>query len=160
MWFRTVGYSGLILISWVIMTFTHEIGHILVGQCGGGKLIAYELLPWRIPYSLFSPDPNPLITLWGGLISGVLLPWILAIVVRQNWLQIISGFCILANGLYISTGWFIDAPHLDTQRLLKFGANPIPIILYCLVCLLIGYRMFRNSSIRFFQDEKNVADSV
>ena len=132
------------------MTFTHEVGHIIGGWCCGGTLTGANLLPWNLPYSFFNPDPHPLVTLWSGPILGVTFPILIATIVRRDWIWVIAYFCVLANGAYIATAWFAGDDQLDTPKLLREGAHPITIALYCLLTIGAGYVGFRRSCIRFF----------
>ena len=124
------------------MTFTHEIGHIIGGTCCGGSLKSADLLPWHLPYSIFEPDPFPLVTLWAGLIFGVLAPVAVAIIVQWEWMWFIANFCVLANGAYIATAWFSGDRYLDTPKMLEHGASPIMIAVYCLRTHRIRLRWF------------------
>lgn len=127
------------------MTFTHEVGHIIGGACCGGTLVAADLTPWRLPYSIFAPDPFPLVTLWAGLILGVLIPVVIALVLQRDWIWFIANFCVLANGAYVATAWLSGDRYLDTPRLLEHGASPISIAAYCVLTLGCGYAGFRKS---------------
>ena len=137
----------LLAMSWAVMTFTHEMGHIVGGTCCGGSLKSADLLPWHLPYSIFDPDPFPLVTLWAGLIIGVLAPVVLAIIVRRDWMWFIANFCLIANGAYIATAWFSGDRYLDTPKMLEHGASPITIAVYCLLTIGFGYVGFRQSCI-------------
>lgn len=129
------------------MTFTHEVGHIIGGACCGGTLVAADLTPWRLPYSIFAPDPFPLVTLWAGLILGVLIPVVIALVLQRDWIWFIANFCVLANGAYVATAWLSGDRYLDTPRLLEHGASPVSIAAYCVLTLGCGYAGFRKSCI-------------
>jgi hypothetical protein len=129
------------------MTFTHEMGHIIGGTCCGGSLKSADLLPWHLPYSVFDPDPFPLVTLWAGLITGVLAPVGAALIIRRDWMWFIANFCVLANGAYIATAWFSGDRYLDTPKLLEHGASPIAIAVYCLTTIGFGYVGFRLSCV-------------
>ena len=109
------------------MTFVHESGHIIGGWCCGGTLKDADLWPWHLPYSLFDPDPRPLVTLWAGPILGVVLPTLLALVIRRDWAWFIANFCIIANGVYLAVAWWSGDRFLDTQMLLANGASPFAI---------------------------------
>ena len=139
------------------MTFTHEAGHILGGWCCGGTLADADLLPWHLPYSFFSPDPHPLITLWSGPILGVIAPVIIAACVRRDWAWLIAYFCVLANGVYIATALFSGDPQLDTPKMLHQGANPVSILIYCVLAIVAGYAGFRRYGKRFFSQTATVA---
>ncbi len=130
------------------MTLTHESGHILGGWLCGATLHSADLLPWHLPYSIFDPDPQPLITLWGGPILGVLIPLATALIIRQDWSWFIAHFCILANGVYLATSWFLGDRYLDTPKLLDHGARPATIVIYCILTIGFGYVGFRRECIR------------
>ena len=144
---RVTRFLLLLAASWVVMTFTHEMGHIIGGSCCGGTLKSADLLPWHLPYSIFEPDPFPLVTLWAGLILGVLAPTVLAMIIQREWIWFIANFCMLANGAYIATAWLSGDRYLDTPKLLEHGASPISVALYCLLTIGFGYVGFRRSCV-------------
>ncbi len=144
---RIFRFLFLLVVSWVVMTFTHEMGHIIGGACCGGVLQSAELRPWRLPYSFFEPDPFPLVTLWAGLLIGVLAPLAVAMLVRRDWIWFIANFCVLANGAYIAVAWFSGDRYLDTPRLLEHGASPFTLAAYCVLTIGVGYVGFRRSCI-------------
>ena len=153
---RIVRFAILLIVSWVVMTFTHEMGHIVGGTCCGGTLKQADLLPWHLPYSIFEPDPRPVVTLWSGLILGVLVPVGLAMVIRQEWMWFVANFCVLANGAYIATAWHSGERYLDTPKLLEHGASPIAIGLYCILTIGFGYVGFRRSCISALSQQSNI----
>jgi hypothetical protein len=132
------------------MTFTHELGHIVGGYCSGGTLATADLLPWHLPYSIFDPDPKPLVTLWCGPLLGVIIPLGLAWTIRREGMWFVAHFCVLANGTYLATAWISGERHLDTPKLLEQGAHPAAIGLYCLLTIGFGYWGFRRSCTRAF----------
>ncbi len=149
---RPIFYFVLLLIaSWTVMTFTHEAGHLVGGWFCGGTLLAADLLPWHMPYSIFSPDPKPLVTLWSGPILGVLVPLLAALVIRREGMWFIAHFCLLANGTYLASAWWSGDPYLDAPKLLKHGASPATIGFYCLVTIVVGYSGFRRSCLLIFR---------
>ena len=133
----------LVSVSFCVMAFTHELGHLMGGQLGGATLQSGNLWPWRLPYTIFSPDPRPLITLWSGPLVGVLLPLIVALGIGHRWLWFIADFCLLANGVYIAAGWISRDSYLDTIRLLDNGASPVTLIAFCATTIGFGYGRFR-----------------
>jgi Peptidase M50B-like len=145
----------------MVMTFTHEMGHILAGWCCGGTLTTVDLLPWHLPYSIFNPDPKPLVTLWCGPILGVVVPLGLAFAIRREWMWFIANFCVLANGSYLATAWISGDRYLDTPKLLEHGAHPITIVLYCALTIGFGYIGFRRSCIRALSSpQKEWVDAI
>ncbi len=140
---RVVVFVWLLAAAWLVMTTTHELGHIVGGWLGGARLVAFELAPWRLPYSLHEPDPHPKLTLWAGPVVGVVLPLIAAAIARQRWAWFIADFCLIANGGYLALGWLAGDRFLDTPRLLAAGVHPATLAAFCLVTILVGYFRFR-----------------
>jgi len=126
------------------------MGHIIGGTCCGGTLTQFDLFPWHLPYSIFDPNPRPLVTLWCGRVLGVAVPVVLALEIRREWSWFIAHFCVLANGAYIAVAWFSEDRFLDTPKLLAHGAHPLTIFLYCAVTVSVGYAGFRRSCMRVF----------
>jgi hypothetical protein len=144
---RPLRFAVLLAASWCAMTFAHEAGHIVGGWCAGATLTDADLLPWHLPYSLFDPDPRPLVTLWCGPILGAVAPLAVALLVRRPWAWFISHFCILANGAYLAAGWLSGDRYLDTPKLLEHGASPVAIAAYRALTIGFGYVGFRRSCI-------------
>ncbi len=130
------------------MTLVHESGHLICGWLCGGTLLSADLLPWHLPYSIFEPDPHPLVTLWGGPVLGVAIPFSIAALFRLDWLWFIAYFCMLANGSYLATAWFTGDRYLDTTKLLQHGAHSWSIGIYCLLTIGFGYIGFRRQCVR------------
>jgi hypothetical protein len=139
---------ALLVVSWCVMTLTHETGHLVGGWLGGGTLQQFDLAPWRLPYSIFDPDPRPLLTLWSGPLLGIAAPCLTALLVRRPWMWFIAYFCVLANGVYLAAAWVSGDRFLDTQRLLDHGAWPASIALYCAVTIGFGYFGFRRTCLQ------------
>ena len=138
---------GLLVLSWCVMTTTHELGHLLGGWSSGGELQFVELRPWRLPQSHFDPNPRPLLTLWCGPIFGVTLPLGIWLLFRKPMFEFIAAFCMVANGAYLAMGWVSGERYLDTQQLLEQGASPLSIALFSLATLGWGYVWFRRRCI-------------
>ena len=134
------------------MTLVHESGHLSCGWSCGGTLVSADLLPWHLPYSIFEPDPKPLVTLWGGPVLGVAIPFSIATLFRRDWLWFIAYFCMLANGSYLATAWFTGDRYLDTTKLLQHGAYSWSIAIYCLFCIGFGYIGFRGQCVRMLSN--------
>jgi hypothetical protein len=158
LWLRTAYLVCLLGFSWSVMIVTHESGHILGGWLSGATLQAYDLRPWRLPYSLHNPDPHPLITLWSGPLFGVLAPIATALLFRRSEIWVIAYFCCIANGVYLAASWITSAPFLDTPMLLKNGASAFSIILYCLLTIPIGYAGLRHHAIVLLQRPRSLTN--
>lgn len=137
----------LLVIAWSVMVTTHELGHLLGGWLGGGQMKDFDLAPWRLPYSLFEPNPHPRLTLWAGPWFGVLFPLAVASLVRHPAFWFIAHFCVLANGCYLAIGGYVGDRYLDTPMLIEAGASPVSLLLYCIVTIGFGYAGFRRSCI-------------
>lgn len=147
---RIPGFLVLLAAAWSVMAVTHELGHVIAGWLGGGTLQSVDLCPWHLPYSLFDPDPHPLMTLWSGPLFGVFLPLAIAGLIRHRWTWLIAHFCMLANGLYLGVALFEPYPFLDTTKLLEHGASPASVALFGLMTTGYGYIGFRRSCIDWF----------
>ena len=152
---RIVRLSVLLIIAWVVMTTTHELGHVIGGWIGGATLTKLNLAPWSLPYSLHHPDPHPLVTLWSGPVIGVLIPMMVAGLVRSQATWLIADFCLLANGVYLSLAWISGERFLDTSRLLDAGAHPLSITVFCAITISFGYVRFRQDCIDILTVDAN-----
>ncbi len=142
-------FVTLLAASWVVMTITHECGHIVGGMACAATLTDFDLAPWRLPFSLHSPDPHPLVTLWAGPLLGVAVPTAAAFIIRKRWAWFIANFCLVANGAYLALAWRSGDRFLDTPRLLDAGAHPASIVVYCVLTLGVGYFRFRSDCIAY-----------
>ncbi|MFO0976629.1 MAG: hypothetical protein U0996_09545 [Planctomycetaceae bacterium] len=142
---------GLLCLAWCVMVMTHEAGHLVGGWCSGAVARDYDLRPWRLPYSIFEPDPHPLITLWSGPILGAALPLLIAVVIQRRSVAMVASFCLVANGLYLAIGLLTDDRWIDSQRLLEHGSSRWLIVLFSLACLLPGYPWLRSSWSGYFR---------
>ncbi|EMI45431.1 putative membrane protein [Rhodopirellula sp. SWK7] len=146
---RRVGWFLLmIVISWVVMTLTHETGHLIGGALSGATLTDCDLAPWRLPYCLHSPDPHPLVTLWAGPVLGVIVPFLAAMMLRVWWAWFIADFCLIANGIYLALAWVSGDRYLDTPRLLAAGTHPVFVFIFCALTIGFGYPRFRDRCMR------------
>lgn len=145
---RVCHFLLLLVVSWCVMTVTHEAGHVVCGWASGGTLQQADLMPWHLPYSLFNPDPYPLVTLWGGPLLGVVIPLAVAVLSRRDTVWFVAHFCLLANGTYLALAWVSGEHSLDTPKLLARGAHPGTIVAYCVATIGVGYVGFRRQCVR------------
>lgn len=143
-----------LVAAWTVMVTTHELGHILGGCCSGASLREAELRPWRLPYSLFDPDPHPLVTLWSGPGLGILIPVTAALIFRHRRAWFIASFSVLANGLYLGLGLTTDDKWLDSVKMLEHGARPWHILFFSAACLGTAYRPFRSELMQMLRSAK------
>ena len=144
---RVLPFVMLLVVSWCVMTLVHESGHLICGWFCGGTLVSADLLPWHLPYSIFEPDPKPLVTLGDE-------PNPIATKKGRNRKRDCNtkngsapNFCMLANGLYLATAWFTGDRYLDTTKLLEHGAYTWSIAVYCFLTIGAGYIGFRRQCV-------------
>ena len=104
--------GSFIPFCWLAFMATHELGHIVAGFLTGGSVNKVVIHPFAISRTDVSPNPNPLAVVWAGPIIGTLLP----LLIWQTFLRLklpadslprfFAGFCLIANGAYISIGAF------------------------------------------------------
>ena len=115
-----------LLASWLGMQAVHELGHVLAAGITGGRVARVVLHPLTISRTDVAENPHPLLVVWAGPICGVLLPLLLWACVSRfkpnaAFLpRFFAGFCLLANGLYISIG-SLDRVG-DCGEMLKHGS--------------------------------------
>ncbi|MEM9701332.1 MAG: hypothetical protein AAF907_02660 [Planctomycetota bacterium] len=157
---RLLGFVSLLLAGWCVMTFTHELGHLLGGWLGGGELRSAWLGPWPPPSSQFQPDPHPALTLWAGPLFGTAAPAFLATFVPRTWPGLrrrawfLADFCLLANGSYLAVAWTTGDRLLDTPRMFRAGVSPVGIAAFCLLACGVGYVRFRNDCWAVWDSER------
>lgn len=157
---RFVCFAWMLCISWVVMTFTHELGHIIGGWSGGATLLEFDMVPWRLPYSLHNPDPNPRLTLWSGPLFGVVAPLAIAAIIRRPLAWFVADFCLVANGVYLALAWLSGDRFLDTPRMLAVGTHPAWIAAYCIVTMSSGYVRFRADCIAYLSSRRFAGTDV
>ncbi|WP_146460477.1 hypothetical protein [Rubripirellula tenax] len=156
---RITTLVALLAVSWVVMLLTHEFGHILGGWCGGATLVDYDLAPWRLPYSLHSPDPHPRLTLWAGPLVGAIFPLCVAAIVSVRAVWFVADFCLIANGGYLMLAWITGDRLLDTPRMMAAGVHPGLVAIYCLATIGLGYVWFRADCIAVLRPDSRTQHS-
>ncbi len=144
---RTATLSLTLLWSWSVMVLAHELGHVIGGVASGGVLSALEIRPWQLPLSLFSPDPNPLITLWSGPIFGSAVPLMIAVCTGKPMIWFIAWFCVLANAVYLLLGYFSGDAELDSTKIIKAGSPAMLLFLFVAMTGPVSYVAFRQQCV-------------
>jgi hypothetical protein len=99
-----------LLGSWLGMQAVHEFGHVLGAWLTGGEVVKVVLHPLTISRTDLAYNPNPLLVVWLGPVTGVSLPltlWAIAAALHMPGafvLRFFAGFCLIANGAYIGLG--------------------------------------------------------
>jgi hypothetical protein len=141
--------GSLLALSWFAMMAVHEFGHVVGAFATGGRVERVILHPLTISRTDVSPNPYPSIVVWLGPILGCVIPvatW-LAIPRRfqsaRNIAMFFAGFCLLANGAYITFGSIDRVGDCGVMLqngsplwlLFTFGALTIPLGFYAWHCL-------------------------
>ncbi len=109
------------------MQAVHESGHVVGTLVTGGRVARVILNPLRISRTDLAHNPNPLFVVWAGPVIGVTAPlliWGVAAAARMSAafvLRFCAGFCLLANGAYISAGSFDRMG--DCGEMLRHGSE-------------------------------------
>lgn len=137
----------LLAWSWIVMTVCHELGHVVGGCCCGARVTVLELRPWEMPYSLYSPDPNPQVTVWAGPLLGCLVPMFAAIIINRPAVWFVGWFCVLANATYLLIGYVGGDSELDTTKILNAGTPEFAFWLFLAITGPVSYIKFRTQCI-------------
>ena len=116
---------AMLSLCWLWMMIVHELGHVAGAMLTGGRVQQVVLRPAAISRTDVAPNPRPGIVVWLGPLIGSLLPlagWLL-IARRGSPIAVLAGFfagfCLIANGAYISLGVFDRVG--DCGEMLKTG---------------------------------------
>lgn len=144
---------SLILLSWLGFMIVHETGHVIGAWGTGGTVLRVVLHPLVISRTDVWPNPHPLAEVWAGAVLGVLLPlaaWGLARLVRMPGaylLRFFAGFCLIANGMYLSVGTLDRAG--DPFELIEHGAAAWQMILFGILTVPPGLYLWHRQGIHF-----------
>ncbi len=155
----------LLALCWFLMMTLHELGHVIGARLTGGTVQRVILYPLAISRTDVSPNLNPLAVVWLGPILGSLIPIIIPWFVPnryaalQDMVWFFAGFCLIANGAYISFGAFDRVGDCDVMLL---HGSPLWVLLaYGGVSLAIGMFVWhRLGSIQLFLREPSLIDPV
>ncbi len=153
--------ASLLALCWFAMMAVHEFGHVIGALCTGGTVQRVVLYPLTISRTDVAPSPHPAIVVWLGPLLGCVLPLAaLAVIpsrfaVLRSVMRLFAGFCLIADGAYISMGVFSGVGDCGEMlrtgtplwTMLAFGALTIPLGLYLWHGLGSPSRFFSNPSL-------------
>ena len=124
---RLLFLLGLLVTCWWGMMLVHEAGHALAAIATGGRVVRVEWPLVGFSRTDVAPNPHPLVVIWGGPALGALMPLSMALLSRacrrrRVTIEVFSGFCLLANGVYLAAGSLGRIG--DAGDLLRHGAAP------------------------------------
>lgn len=145
---RTARLLCTAVASWYAMMLVHEFGHMLHAWVSGGVVSHLEFGLFEFSRTDFTHNPHPLFVAWGGAIWGCLIP--LAIVAASSWLgrharwaaRFFAGFCLIANGAYLGTGWTLMAG--DAGDLVRLGSQPWRLVVFGVVTAGVGLYLWHG----------------
>lgn len=150
---QVVLIAALLPLCWVGMMIVHELGHVLGAAATGGRVERVVLHPLTISRTDVMPNPQPLMVTWAGPVVGVLLPilvlatWRLLRAPLSHVWRFFTGFCLIANGLYLAVGSFDRVG--DAGDLLRHGAAPWQLWLFGLLTVPFGFALWHGQG-RYF----------
>ncbi len=126
------------------MMALHELGHVVGAIVTGGVVERVVLYPLTISRTDVSPNPHPATVVWMGPIVGSVVPLTALAVIPQRLdvlrtiARFFAGFCLIANGAYISVGWIDQVGDCGEMLrtgtpvwlMIAFGGVTIPLGLY------------------------------
>ena len=145
--------ASTLVASWLGMQAVHESGHVLGALATGGNVERVVLYPLAISRTDVMPNPRPLVVVWAGPIFGVLLPlavWGAASATQLRGafvLRFFAGFCLIANGAYISLGSFSRIG--DCGEMLRHGSAIWLLWLFGMLAIPFGFWLWHRQGIYF-----------
>ena len=145
--------AATLLGSWLAMQAVHESGHVLGALVTGGRVARLVLNPLTISRTDLADNPRPLFVVWAGPLFGVAAPlllWLAATWARLPGafvLRFFAGFCLLANGLYISVGSFDGVG--DCGEMLRHGSSMWQLWLFGALTAPVGLWLWHRQGPHF-----------
>lgn len=151
--YQAVLILSLLPLCWLGMMVVHELGHVLGALASDGQVERVVLHPLTISRTDVSPNPHPLFVTWAGPVIGVALPVLLFLLwlgvrapAAHLW-RFFTGFCLIANGLYIGVGSFERIG--DAGDLLRHGAAAWQLWLFGLLTVPAGVYLWHGQGKHF-----------
>lgn len=134
--------TSFLAFSWLAMQAVHECGHVLAAIATGGTVQKVVLHPLELSRTDVAPNPQALLVVWAGPLFGAILPlpaW--GVAERCRWPHIFmwrffSGFCLVANGVYLVGGALTDGA--DPGDLMALGVPKSALIAIGLIGAVCG----------------------
>jgi hypothetical protein len=143
-----------LLFSWLGMMLIHEFGHVLFAWLSGGAVARVVLAPLEFSRTDLQKNPHPLFVACGGALVGSVLP----ILVLASWRkvrvrgwyiwQFLSGFCLIANGIYLAVVCFFPNA-ADPGDLMREGCPRWVLILFGVVAFPCGLFLWNGLGVHF-----------
>src|SRR5262249_22316210 len=151
---------SFIALCWLGMQVVHELGHVFAAKMTGGEVTRVALHPLIVSRTDLAQNPHPLAVVWGGPLLGSLLPLLAfgaASITRLPGgylFRFFSGFCLVANGVYIGTGWLF-ANGADPGVMLENGSPNWLLVAFGLLTFPVGLYLWHRQGRYFGLAEAN-----
>ena len=145
---------------WLAMQVVHELGHVLLAWATKGEVTKVALHPLIMSRTDLAENPHPLAVVWGGPLLGFLIPLIAfgaASISRAPGVYLFrffAGFCLVANGVYIGTGWLI-ANGADPGVMIENGSPTSLLVAFGLLTFPAGLYLWHRQGHHFGLAEAN-----
>lgn len=104
------------------MMATHELSHAIGAWATGGTVQRIVVPVLGFSRTDVQPNPSPGVVVWAGPVVGILLAlalWLIAFQMGrplfEKPLRFFAGFCLIANGTYLSLGTFDRIGDVDVM---------------------------------------------
>jgi hypothetical protein len=152
--------STFVPFCWLAMQVVHELGHVLLAWATKGEVTKVALHPLIMSRTDLAENPHPLAVVWGGPLLGSLIPLIAfgaASISRAPGVYLFrffAGFCLVANGVYIGTGWLL-ANGADPGVMIENGSPTWLLVAFGLLTFPAGLYLWHRQGHYFGLAEAN-----
>ena len=146
--FQALLITTFVTFSWLSFMIVHEFGHVVTAWLTGGSVSRVMLHPLQISWTALGKNPHPQLVAWGGPVLGCLLPLCAlggAVWLRLPWIYLVrffSGFCLIANGLYLLIDAFEQGG--DGSTLLRHGAAQWHLLVFSAIATPVGFWLWHG----------------
>jgi len=154
-WWHQLALALVVLgLSWFGMMAVHEFGHVLGAWITGATVQDVVIPVLGFSRTDVQPNPAPGWVVWAGPIVGVVLPvalWFVALrtcpAFIEKPLRFFAGFCLVANGAYLSLGTFDRIG--DVGVMLDTGTPTWALWLFGAITIPAGFTLWHGLGPRF-----------
>jgi len=149
-------------LTWLGMQIVHEFGHVIAAWATGGRILRVVLHPLVISQTELAWNPHPLLVAWAGPLIGSVVPvaiWALVRLLKLPGVTLFgffSGFCLVANGVYLGYGSFHGIG--DAGDLVADGSPQWLLVVFGLVTVALGSLQWHALGPRFGYRDANDAE--
>ncbi|MFC1494804.1 hypothetical protein ACFL6W_05955 [Thermodesulfobacteriota bacterium] len=150
---QTILIVTFLAFSWLAMQAVHELGHIVGAWLTKAEVTKVALHPFILSRTDLGSNPHPAVVVWSGPLAGTLIP-LLALLLAGLFrspgfylFRFFAGFCLIANGVYITFGSATGAA--DTGIMMQHGSPRWLMVLFGILTVPLGLYLWHNQG-RYF----------